>query len=64
MVQGLIWIGGPPNGLEQCGQDVCQLTPLVRIARHRLQIRIGFLNAMESVRLKNRFKPGRFQPGR
>jgi hypothetical protein len=64
MVQSLIWIGGPPNGLEQRGQDVCQLASLVWIARHRLQIRIGFLNAMESVGLKSRFKFGRFQSER
>jgi hypothetical protein len=63
VVQGLIWIGSPPNGLKQCGQDVCQLAPLVWIARHRLKIRNGILNAMESVGLKSRFKPGRFQPG-
>jgi hypothetical protein len=46
VVQGLIWISSPPNGLKQCGQDVRQLAPLVWIARHRLKIRNGILNAM------------------
>src|SRR4029078_3000398 len=32
MVQRLIWIGGPPNRLEQCGQDLCQLMSLMWIA--------------------------------
>jgi hypothetical protein len=64
MVQGLIWIGGPRNGLKQRGQNVCQLASLAWIARHRLQIRIGILNALESVGLKYRFNLGWFQPGR
>jgi hypothetical protein len=64
MVQGLIWVSGPPNGLKQRGQNVYQLAPLVWIARHRLQICNSFLNAMESVSLKRRFKLGRFQLGR
>jgi hypothetical protein len=64
VVQSLIWVRGPPNALKQRGQDVCQLTPLVWITRHRLQIRIGILNAMKSVGLKNRFKLARVQPGR
>jgi hypothetical protein len=58
VVQGQIWIGGPPNGFKQRGQDVCQLTSLLWIARHRLQIRIGILNALESIRLKDRFNLG------
>ena len=62
MIQRLIWVGGPPNGLKQRRQDVCQLAPLVWVSCHRLQIRIGILNTVESVGLKNRFKPGRFQP--
>ena len=63
MIQGLIWIGGPSNGFKQRGQDVCQLASLLRIARHRLQIRIGILNATESVGLKDRFNLVWFQPG-
>jgi hypothetical protein len=34
------------------------------IARHRLQIRIGILDALESIGSKDRFNLGRFQPGR
>jgi hypothetical protein len=64
MVQGLIRISGPSNRLEQRGQDVCQLASLVRIARHRLQIRIGIPKTMESIGLKDRVNLGRFQPGR
>ena len=62
VVQGLIRISGPPNGLKQRGQDVCQLASLVWIARHRLQIRIGIPNATESIGLKDRFNLGWFQP--
>jgi hypothetical protein len=58
VVQGPIWIGGPPNGLKQRGQNVCQLAALLWIARHRLQIRIGILNALESVAFKNCFNLG------
>jgi hypothetical protein len=64
MVQGLIWISGPPNGLKQRRQDVCELASRVWIASHRLQIRIGILNAMEPVGLKDRFNLDWFQPGR
>jgi hypothetical protein len=64
MVQGLIRIGGPPNRLEQRGEDLCQLVSLVWIARHRLQIRIGIPKTMESIGLKNFVNLGRFQPGR
>jgi hypothetical protein len=64
MVQGLIWISGPPNGLKQRRQDVCELASRVWIASHRLQIRIGILNAMEPVGLKSRLKFGRFQSER
>jgi hypothetical protein len=49
MVQGLIWISSSPNGFKQRGQDIRQLAPLVWIASHRLQIRIGVLDTMETV---------------
>jgi hypothetical protein len=64
MVQGLIGIGGLPDGLKQRGQDICELASRVWIACHRLQIRIGILNAMESVGLQDCFNLGCFQPGR
>ena len=64
MVQGLIWVSGTSNGLKQRGQNFCQLAPLVWIAGHRLQIRIGVLNTMEPVRSKSGFKLRRFQSER
>jgi hypothetical protein len=64
MIQGLIRISGPPNRLEQRGEDLCQLVSLVWIARHRLQVRIGVPKTMESIGLKNCVNLSRFQPGR
>jgi hypothetical protein len=64
LVQGQIRVSGPPNGLKQRGKNLCQLTPLMWIACHRLQIRVGIFNALESVAFKNRFNLGWFKPGR
>jgi hypothetical protein len=51
VVQGLIRIGRPRIGFKHGGQDISELSSRVWIAGHRLQIRIGILNAMESVGL-------------
>jgi hypothetical protein len=64
LVQGQIRISSPPNGLKQRGKNVCQLTPLMQITGHRLQIRVGILNALEPIAFKNCFNLSRLQPGR
>jgi hypothetical protein len=60
LIQGQVWIGRLSNALKQCGQNGRQLTPLMRIACHRLQVRISRLNALKPVRLKKRVHLGWF----